>query len=304
MSINIWEPFRYRALYDCAKETELTPAERRLFANTENFERVLADLLTATTVNRAVGIEAKPLEDHYRHIQQALAAAIGAVHINRERVPLSTRREIRKTMREFEWVFTTSYDLLVYWAMGCGGFTPFMDHLRFGNRCEFDPEGTEVFSGVVPVYFLHGALHLVVGTDGATWKLTRDLRSLLNQFGDPIKGDPQARPLLVTEGSAADKLTVIEENPYLSHALERLHERDLPTVVFGSSLSEQDAHLAEALSEHPDRPIAISMLPGPRDELLAKQVDIYGRVRAKPLIFFDATTHPLGNAALRVPGNR
>ncbi len=304
MSINIWEPFKYRALYDHAKSGGgLSSADRKLFASTPNFERVLADLLTAIRVNEAIEIPIAPALEHYRNIQRALVHAVRAVHVNRERVPLATRRKIRAAMLTFEWVFTTSYDLLLYWSMGCdGGFAPFMDHFRYGNRCAFDPARAFVPSNAIPVYFLHGALHLVVGGSGVTWKLTqRNLDTLLNQFGAPIAGDPKARPLLVTEGSAADKLSAIDDNDYLSHALERLYERDLPVVVFGSGLSQHDAHLAEALSENPDRAVAVSMLPGPQDELLAKQVDIYGRLKAKPLLFFDATTHPLGDVALTVP---
>jgi hypothetical protein len=207
-------------------------------------------------------------------------------------------------MRQFEWVFTTSYDLLVYWAMATAGFDPFMDHFRYRGRCEFDPARVSVPANKVPVYFLHGALHLVAGSSGATWKLRQtDLDTILDQFGKPITGDARARPLLVTEGSAADKLAAIEDNVYLSHALERLKGRALPMVVFGSSLSEHDSHLAEALSENPDRPVAISMLPAPKKELLARQVDISGRLEANPLLFFDATSHPLGNPALAVATN-
>jgi hypothetical protein len=220
------------------------------------------------------------------------------------RVPPATRRTISDTLERFEWVFTTSYDLLVYWAMAAGGFEPFMDHFRWGGRCEFDPRRTTVPANRVPVYFLHGALHLVVGSSGVTWKLRQtDLDNILDQFGQPIKGDARARPLLVTEGSAEDKLAAIEDNAYLSHALDRLRERKLPVVVFGSSLSEQDSHLADALSENPKRPIAVSMLPANKQELLSKQVDICGRLAAQPLLFFDATTHPLGDPALRVAGS-
>lgn len=303
MSINVWEPFKYRALFDHAKSGGLSAADRKLFKATPNFERVLADLLIAIRVNESIGVPTAPVLEHYRNIQRALVHAVRAVHVNRERVPLSTRRAIRGAMLKFEWVFTTSYDLLLYWAMGCDGrFTPFMDHFRYGGRCAFDPARASVPFSSIPVYFLHGALHLVVGGSGTTWKLTqRNLDTLLDQFGKPIAGDPKARPLLVTEGSAADKLSAIEDNVYLSHALERLYERDLPVVVFGSGLSQHDAHLAEALSENPDRAIAVSMLPGPKDELLAKQVDIYGRLKAKPLLFFNAKTHPLGNSGLAVP---
>lgn len=299
MSINIWEPFGYRKLYDRAKSGGLTVQDRKLFASTPNFERVLADLLTAIRVNHAVGLGTKPLLERYRNIQRALVQAVREVHVKLNRVPPATRETISDTMKQFEWVFTTSYDLLVYWAMAAAGFGPFMDHFRYGGRCEFDHARASVPANKVPVYFLHGALHLVVGGAGATWKLRQtDLDSILDQFGKSIKGDAEARPLLVTEGSAEDKLAAIEDNAYLSHALERLRGRDLPLVVFGSSLSEHDSHLAEALSENADRPVAISMVPAPRRELLARQVDISGRLEARPLLFFDATTHPLGNPSL------
>lgn len=301
MSINIWEPFKYRKLYDRSKLGGLSAQDRRLFSSTPNFERVLADLLTAIRVNHTFGLDTKLLLERYRNIQRALAQAVKEVHLKLRRVPGTTRKTISDTMEQFEWVFTTSYDLLVYWAMAAAGFHPFMDHFRYGGRCEFDPTRASVPAGRVPVYFLHGALHLVAGGSGSTWKLRQtDLDTILDQFGKPIKGDAKARPLLVTEGSAEDKLAVIEDNVYLSHALDRLRGRDLPLVVFGSRLSEHDSHLAEALSENPDRPVAISMLPAPKQDLLAQQVDISGRLEARPLLFFDATTHPLGNSALTV----
>lgn len=304
MSINVWEPFGYRKLYDRAKSGGLSPRDRKLFASTPNFERVLADLLTAIRVNDALGLETRPLLERYRNIQRALVQAVREVHIKLGRVPISTRNAISDTMKQFEWVFTTSYDLLVYWAMAAAGFEPFMDHFRHRGRCEFDPARATVPPKKIPVYFLHGALHLVVGGSGATWKITQtDLDSILDQFGKPITGDARARPLLVTEGSAKDKLAAIEDNVYLSHALQRLMERDLPVVVFGSSLSAHDSHLAEALSENPGRPVAISMLPASKKELLARQVDISGRVEASPLLFFNANSHPLGNSALAVPTN-
>jgi hypothetical protein len=303
MSVNIWEPFRYRELFDYAKDGSLSLKDRRLFESTPNFERVLGDLLTAIRVNEALDLDASPLVEGYRNIQLALVQAVRAVHLNRERVPLATRAAIRRVMMEFEWVFTTSYDLLAYWAMACGGFGPFMDHFRYGGRCEFDPKRALPSGSRIPVYFLHGALHLVTGEGGSTWKLTQsagNLESLLNQFGKPIEGDASARPLVVTEGSADDKLEAIEDNIYLSHALDRLYERDLPIVVFGSSLSEQDSHLAEALSQHPHRPVAISMLPASKKELRLQQNDLFGRLESE-LLFFDATTHPLGDPSLSVP---
>ena len=100
--------------------------------------------------------------------------------------------------------------------------------------------------------------------------------------------------MLVTEGSAHDKLRAIEGNEYLSHALERLRTIELPAVVFGSRLGDNDQHLIDALNEGSGRAVAISMLPGSKRELAPRQNDIYGRVDAEDLYFFDAGTHPLG----------
>ncbi len=103
----------------------------------------------------------------------------------------------------------------------------------------------------------------------------------------------------MTEGAARDKLRAIDDNVYLSHALDRLRECDLPVVVFGSSLSAQDHHLVDALNLNPDRPVAVSMRPGKRaKDTRAKQADLRGRLDADPLLFFDSRTHPLGREDL------
>jgi Domain of unknown function (DUF4917) len=306
LSINVWPNFVYDSLLDYARDDHLTDDDRSLFNGTANFERVLADLNAAIRTCERVGIDTAPLFARYRSIQLALGHAIREVHLERSRVPDTTLETIRGVLEQFEWVFTTSYDLLVYWAMGYGGrFEPFVDCLRWGGRCEFDPEKADVYVGQIPIYFLHGALHLVVGGSGVTWKLRHNsIHTLLDQFGQPIEGDPQARTLLVTEGSSHEKLRAIESNSYLAHALDRLRDCALPTIVFGSSLSEQDRHLADALNEHAKRPIAVSMLPGRKRDLAIQQADIYGRLEAETLLFFDATTHPLGQPRLAATGDR
>ena len=282
----------------------MTDEDREIFEGSPNFERALGDLLTAIRVSDVYGIDTGPLFDRYLEIQKALGEAVRAVHINRDSVPGQTRQAIRNVLRGFEWIFTTNYDLLLYWAIAYGGrFLPFIDHFRWANRCEFDPERAPVYVTDVPIYFLHGALHLVVDGEGAVFKLRRNMETLLDQFGQPMKGDPEARPLLVTEGSSRDKLEVIENNEYLAHALETLRENDLDTVVFGSALGFEDAHISDALSENAKRTIAVSMLPGKSTaNLLARQMEIYGRVEVDELVFFDATTHPLGMPELKVTG--
>jgi uncharacterized protein DUF4917 len=300
LGINVWPGFAYGSLFDHARDSGLTAQDRQLFDGTRNFERALSDLTTAMRVGRILKTDTRPILTRYRSIQVALGHAIREVHPRRSSVPDRSLHAIRAALLEYEWIFTTSYDLIVYWAMGSDGWRPFVDLFKYGGRCEFDPDRADVYADEIPVYFLHGALHLVVGGSGATWKLRKtQLQTLLDQFGQPIDGDAEARPLLVTEGSAVEKLRAIEGNDYLAHALQRLREVDLPTVVFGSSLSAQDDHLVEALNEQPDRPVAVSMRPGLKKDVAMRQAEIFGRLETESLVFFDATTHPLGAARVR-----
>jgi hypothetical protein len=301
MSINVWSGFAYSRLYDHARDAALTAADLAIFDGRPNFELVLGELLTTIRIMEAVDLDAGPIYARYRTIQAALGPAIREVHLRRPELPDDRLAALRAGFLDYAWIFTTSYDLLVYWAMGHTKYAPFVDHFMYGGRLEFDPKRATVQSEQVPVYFLHGALHLVTGADGVTWKRRNTaLANLLDQFGEPIANEPQARPLLVTEGSARDKLRAIEANPYLTCALERLQNCDVPMVVFGSSLSAQDSHLIDALNEHPDRAVAISMRAGDRKELALRQSEIYGRLDTRRLHFFDAATHPLGRPELRV----
>jgi hypothetical protein len=305
LSVNIWPPFDYRSLFGQARKSDFAREDLKLFSDTENFERVLSDLNTAIRVNDALGIPTERAYGRYRSIQRALGHAVRGVHVPRTEVPDRALAKIREELTRYAWIFSISYDLILYWAMGCGGsFQPFVDHFHGRPKLIFDPDAADVFSGQTPVYFPHGALHLVVGGDGETWKLkSAALRTLLEQFGEPIEGDPQARPLLVTEGTARDKLRAIDGNAYLAHALARLRGIDLPVVVFGASLREQDDHLLDALNEHPDRAIAVSMVRGSRVQLRTRQREIYARLQTNDLSFFDASTHPLGNPELTVRAN-
>ncbi|HXP38319.1 MAG TPA: DUF4917 family protein [Solirubrobacteraceae bacterium] len=304
LSINVWPHFDYGSLFEHACRGGLTATDQMLFEDTPNFETVLADLNTAIRVNAALKLDAAPIYERYRSIQQALGQAIREVHVGAGHIALRKLDAIRDVLTRYEWIFTTSYDLILYWAMGCRGkWQPFVDgfYVKQDDRLVFDSAHDVVRDDQIPVYFLHGALHLVVGGSGMTWKLRgkRDLQTILDQFGDPIAGDPQARPLLVTEGSAQDKLRAIEGNVYLARALEHLRENELPLVVFGSRLGDSDEHLIDALNEHPLRAVAVSMVPASKRELARAQSEIYGRLNSETLLFFDATTHPLGDVRLR-----
>jgi hypothetical protein len=300
LSINVWPGFEYASLFEHATGAGLTELDLELFAETQNFERVLSDLGTAIRVNQILGVDASTVLERYQSVQRGLGNAVREVHVRRSQVGDATLEAIRSELTEYAWIASISYDLLVYWAMA-RGFKPFVDLFRGGDRLRFDPNATDVFAPGIPVHFPHGAMHLVVNASGDTWKLRgKASNSLLDQFGEPIADDPEARPLLVTEGTSRDKLRAIEGNAYLAHCLTRMREVELPFVVFGASLGEQDRHLLEALNEHPARAVAVSMVRTTVPDLRIRQREIHARLYTDDLRFFDAATHPLGGARLRV----
>jgi hypothetical protein len=306
LSRNIWPDFDYRSLYDKAvggtKHGGLSELDVRLFEElgTTNFERVLAELSAAILVARVCGVGPAPFEARYRSVQEALGAAVRSAHLEHLEVSRDSLLTIRTALKGFKRVFTTSYDLILYWAMALDGFRGFCDCFWANDRNEFDPSKMDIKEKWTPIFFLHGALHLIVQGNGVTRKLTRDDKALIQRFGAPIPGDPDARPLLISEGSARDKLLAIEANDYLACALETLQERDDSLVVFGHSLGEQDRHLIDAINRHPRRPVAVSIVPDTPATVRARKAEIRQCLHAVEwLYFFDSTTHPLGSDDLR-----
>jgi hypothetical protein len=307
MSINISSKLGYESLYDEADfKGGLSDEDRSIFEafDTPNFEVVLSKLRDAITLAEVMGEEAGPYQEHFTGIQNALGETVERVHPKFPAFPEETLTAIQEYFEDHSAVFTTSYDLIAYWAIGKRrGYDRFCDCF-WGEEHDFDPDNTEDRQGRTPIYYLHGALHLVVGGSGVTRKLTRAERDgderLRSRFGDPIPGDPKARTLLVTEGSARDKMQAIEGNAYLAHVYETFKEDSSPIVVFGQALGEQDEHLLEAIAGQPDRRVAISMREKDRATLWEEQHRIRGKLPAASLEFFDASTHPLGSADHRL----
>lgn len=307
LSINVSPFFGYRSLYKEANDPNfkegLSQSERAIFDafRTTNFEAVLARLRDGIVLAETMGEDTEPYRRRFREVQAALGRTVRRVHLERSEIPEATLAFIKAALSEYAKIFSTSYDLLVYWAIvHDDDYGLFCDCFWANGRNEFDVEDCEVWKGYVPIYYLHGALHLVVGGSGATRKLVKEDGPLLEQFGKPIPDDPEARPLLVSEGSSRDKLRAIEGNDYLAHAYDKLKEVSDPLLVFGHSLGAQDEHLIEAINANPDRPVAISMVAKSEEALREEQSRIWGKLRTDDVYFYDAASHPLGASALRL----
>ncbi len=117
LSRNVCRDFGYPSLFEKARRDEapgsLTGADRDLFAilDTQNFERVLAELAAAIRMAEALDEDPRPFLERYQSIQHALGRAVQSVHVGYYDIPKASLKAIGQVLQGQKYVFTTSYDL-------------------------------------------------------------------------------------------------------------------------------------------------------------------------------------------------
>jgi sirohydrochlorin ferrochelatase len=308
----VWNEFAYASLYATARdlaEGGLSPADRELFTrlDTHNFESVLSALRTTGVVNEALNLPTEVIGERYLSIRRALANAVRTVHIPWPRVRDASLQVIRTTLLSYEWVFSTNYDLLLYWAIMSGLPNPPDIKDFFWHRCAgcedgpwlcFVPSDVEVSSPATRVVYLHGALHLYELSPSQAAKRVSGARNLLDVFYELAEEDAAAIPLFVAEGRAIDKMQAIGESPYLSFAYDRLVAHREPLVIFGHSLGSNDQHIVDAVDGH--HHLAISIQRTDDNHIRSEKARYMQMFPGANIGFFDAASHPLGSTAVNM----
>lgn len=164
-------------------------------------------------------------------------------------------------------IFTTNYDLLLYWTVA-----------RFHHELDCDDgfrgrplmwsEGNAEHQNI---FYMHGGLHIYEGDDGIR-KLRSD-RPLLDQVETLLEdGD---LPIFVAEGSSRQKRQRIRSNDYLLHARKAFRRvcADPEAVLFsfGHSLRTQDEHLLTLIGRG-SCPTLFAGFPGGLDNHAANRI--------------------------------
>ena len=142
------------------------------------------------------------------------------------------------------------------------------------------------------VYYLHGALFLFkIPPDTLKLKRGGDSKELVTMIGDIIAEG--IMPLFVSEGKYKEKLETIERSNYLSFCYEALEQSENKLVIFGSSLSSQDAHIANAINykrNNRELAIAIHISRKTKSELEEEIKRFRWNFRRHKIYFFDSET--------------
>lgn len=299
-SINIWSGFSYDRLFD---QATLSAPAREVFneMGTTNFESVLEAVMHAQVVLAAMSKGTSAVDSLYDEVRDSLFEAVRKVHVPHANLPQQTLRTLGDVVDGHRSVFTTNYDLLPYWALMDSPDALVADYF-WGTGNTFDANATDVFDRYTALYYLHGAVHLWQSDlTGLTGKWTSQGGSLLSLIGQ-YQRNLDRRPLFVSEGSSRAKQRTIRRSDYLSFALEALRADEEDTVVFGHSLSAQDAHVVTALRRGGKRQVAIGVRPTTRSRILSIKSHIREQLDGHEVLFYDATTHPLGDSGMAVPG--
>lgn len=313
-SCAVWDKFKYVSLFEKAQSTDapyrLSSKDISVFEamETKDFERVLAALWTTKTVCKALNQDSQTIREirkRYKRIQRALIETINAVHVPWIHVSEEVLPKIHNAVLPYSSIYSTNYDLLLYWAIMTENPPIFKDYF-WADGSYFDIANTNLRDERRRILYLHGALHLVTLPFGSgTRKLTAATHNLLDQFGRSL--DSGETPLFVTEGNSNDKLASIRNSDYLLFAYEQFANHEGNLVIFGHSLGDSDTHLIDAMKDWKaeDHKLAVSIYERDPERIMEHKIKLRKDLpKLKPnMLFFDARTHPLGRSDLRTTGN-
>ena len=256
--------FSYNALYDflSSKDDELL---NKLFGviKTKNFELVMQQLDTTLSLLDAFGgapeLKAQ-IESACNKLQETLLKSVQELHPEHVyKLPEEKSNACSEFLRLFiensGQVFTTNYDLLLYWVlmrsgMGAGdGFgREVLNPLEVGEDVE--AKYSELLWGPntasQSVHYLHGALHLFdVGSTIEKEQYDADGYLLENITRRLNEGE---YPIFVTAGDGGQKLEHIRHNRYLSYCYDKLSKLDGYLVTFGFNFGMYDDHIIDAIN--------------------------------------------------------
>lgn len=301
-SLNLTGHFNYESLF---KEfiNNCTPEECKIFKSfaINNFELIQEILINTLEVNKLFKIKTNDkIENAIELLKSGLIKAIKNNHPLSSQIDGEQLRRISIQLNGFGDVFSLNYDLFLYHII-----LKMKDKSEEENRGapysdyfwgEYDEPFKQFMGDDYPhrkhIHYLHGALFLFEKPPD-TIKLIRGHKpkELVALIGDIIKTG--VMPLFVSEGKSNDKLKTINRSNYLSFAREQLEKSQNSLVIFGSSLSAQDAHIVNTINHRKNnRELAIAIHIGTKSKNELEKVikRFKGNFKQHKIYFFDSET--------------
>ena len=259
--------FSYNALSNFINNTE-DELLKKLFTiiNTFNFEDIMRQLdifhkLSAEFAKDKT-LSSKILKARDA-LKNSLVDAISALHPEHVfKIPPKKSNKCAAFLKEYldkdGHIFTTNYDLLLYWVLmrNQGQLSNFVDGFgkEYIEKEEYEPDFEPEFGDLEwgpnkedqRVHYLHGALHLF-DKGNCIEKEIYDGDCLLQNIKERI--EKKEYPIFVTAGDGKQKLEHILHNQYLNFCYEKLSTISGSLIILGFGFGDYDDHIIEAINK-------------------------------------------------------
>ena len=232
---------------------------------TQNFEIVMKQLDNYAEISNVLGAD-QQLIDKVKKIsldlKTKLLDAITSLHPEQVfNIPEDQSKSCAEFLNEYLKsngnVFSTNYDLLLYWILvrnkleSCDGFGRYPENTDDGEFVhEDDIEWSDLtwgkYKAKQKIHYMHGALPLF-DTGSDIIKVEYNGREyLLDLIKSKINNGEY--PIFVTAGDGDQKLYHIRHNQYLNYCYDTLCQIEGSLVVFGFSFGEFEKHIIKAIN--------------------------------------------------------
>ncbi|MCF6184223.1 MAG: DUF4917 family protein [Bacteroidales bacterium] len=281
--------FSYNALSKFI-ENSGDPMVTKLFErlNTKNFELIMQQLDNFCEITDLFSDDktlVSKIKAVTEQLKNSLIDAVKELHPEHVfKIPDEKSESCMKFLQEYlshdGLVFSTNYDLLLYWVLMRNQVQNAID--GFGRDLETDldsgeyipPEDFEYselrwgkYKKEMTVFHLHGTLP-IFDTGINIVKVEYDnVHYLLENVKERI--DNKDYPIFVTAGNGREKLNHIMHNKYLTHCYDQLCDIEGSLVTFGFNFGEYDYHIIDAVNK------AAKMGMKVRDKLWGVYIGVY-----------------------------
>jgi len=258
--------FSYNALNKFIEKIE-DPLLQKLFeiVNTKNFEVVMQQLDNFCQLAEEFSSDAElkvKIQAASDALKRSLIDAVKELHPEHVfQVPEEKSKACADFLGDYlktnGHVFTTNYDILLYWVLmrNIDMFPSAID--GFGRTVEDSDEYVEdyeegdlewgKYKEEQNVHYLHGTLPLFDAGVSITKEEYDTQDYLLKKIEKRM--DNKEYPIFVTSGNGKEKLTHIMHNQYLTYCYEKLCSLEGSLVTFGFNFGEYDHHIIDAINQ-------------------------------------------------------
>lgn len=301
-SVGVNREFTYSSLIEVALSNGyLSATDKQLFEkfDTVNFETILHNLFITQKVNEILSVSSDIPAQKYNYVKEALIKSVNKIHPKFDEISTTWIHTVISEFKKYKEIFTTNYDLLLYWIMSKNDFKSFSDYFWSSGLC-FDQFNTELWNSTIPVHYLHGALFIYFDDDLEIKKTRKtESNSLLVEVETLIKTNKI--PLFISGGSYKEKMNMIENNAYLNFVFNEFHSTKEGITIYGCAFENSDQHIIDSLNKSKTiQHIAISIYTENKtDDEINEEINSYKsnlnnffRVTNNTLEFFDYKTSP------------